>query len=156
MAKRVLVPIDLPNPTPWAAFYGVQLAARLNAAMTLMAVSPEGAEGTPPSLASLHGDQRLWVEQVVHQCQQERVSLEIFFARGPFFQEISRFVRSQAGIHFVVLGVPNHLSPKSYQAFAVALKLLHEQLPEEILLVREKGEITRLPQPSSPNPGREK
>ncbi len=156
MVKRVLVPIDLQNPTPWAALYGVQLAARLNSAMTLMAVSPQGGEGAPLSLAGLHGDQRLWVDQVMNRCQVEGVNLEIFFSRGTFFGEISRFIRSQAAIRFIVLGVPDHLSPKGYQAFSAALKQLHEEFGEEILLVREKGEITRLAQPASPNPGREK
>jgi hypothetical protein len=161
MAKRVLVPINLLLPTPWAAFYGVQLASRLKAPMTLMAVSPgqgesQRGEAAPPSLAGLSQEQRLWLEQVVGQCQREGVNIEIFFSTGSFMDEIIRFIRATPAIQFIVLGVPNGLPQKSYQAFAAALKHLHREFGEEILLVREKGEITRLTCPKPPNPGREK
>ncbi len=161
MAKRVLVPIDLARPTPWAAFYGAHLAARLKSSMTLMAVSPENGdrlklEPAQPPLAGLSQGQRLWVDQVVGQCQREGVSIEIFFSSGPFFEEIIKFIRSQPAIQFIVMGVPNSMPQKNYQALAAALKLLHQEFGEEILLVREKGEITRLAHLRSQNPGREK
>jgi hypothetical protein len=161
MAKRVLVPINLLLPTPWAAFYGVQLASRLKAPMTLMAVSPgqgdgQRAEAAPPSLAGLAVEQRLWLEQVVGQCQREGVNIEIFFSTGLFFEEIIRFIRATPAIQFIVLGVPNSMPQKNYQVFAAALKHLHREFGEEILLVREKGEITRLAHLRPQNLGREK
>lgn len=148
MAKKVLVAVNLKIPTPWAVFYGIQLAARLKASLVLMAVFPGGVKKKSKTSLALEAElpeeQRLWLEQVVEQCQQEEVSLEIFLSSGPFFEEVAQFLASHRGIQFLVVGVPRDSPVTEREGSDAALKRIHHVFPGEILLVREQGKITSL------------
>lgn len=160
MAKRVLVVVNLDALASWAAFYGVQLAARMSSSLALMAISPSSEpEGeyrpTRTSPEALDEDQRLWLNQVVEQCQREGVSVEIYVSSGPFFEEVIRFVRSQRSVQFIVMGVPRDFPPENRFAFSAALKRLHSVFNGEILLVRERGRIIQVSDIDLQNSGKE-
>ena len=100
MQQKVLVAVDFQAPAVWAVGYAVKLAARLKFPLVFMGVVPAGGEGSLPGgrLLSERLDEahKQGLEDVVQQCQEEEVSLEIFFSSGPFFQEISHFLDSRA------------------------------------------------------------
>jgi hypothetical protein len=157
MAKRVLVALDLDSLASWAAYYGMHLAARLNSPMALMVVASQCGEspGAPLALDGLKEEQRFWLDQVMGRCQREGVSTEIFLSCGSFFEEIIRFVSSPAAAQFLVIGVPRDSLKKDYRIWLPALERLHQAFPGEILLVREKGGVSRLAEYQRQNPGRE-
>ncbi len=155
MQNRVLVAIDMQSPAVWAALYGVQLAARLKSPLALVVIAAADQPQAPEiSLAALKEEQRAWLEKFMAQCRQEGVSPEIFFVRGAFLEELPRFLGAQAGVQFIVLGLPRDLK-KDQQPLFAALKDLRRSFGGEILLVREKGEIARLSDYPWQNPGRE-
>jgi len=157
MGRRVLVTIDLDSIASWAATYGVRLAARLEEAVALILVSSSlgcggKAESAQLSLEGLSKDQRLWLDHVVRECQREGVSVEIYYSCGSFFEEVIRFIQSQSSIQFVVVGVPRDFGKGSDPLFSSALKRLHHVFGGEILLVWEKGRVTRLANSRLQNP----
>jgi nucleotide-binding universal stress UspA family protein len=149
MSKKVLLAIDLHSPGTWAASYAIQLAARLQASLILMAILPEPPAGANPGapevlMEDLKEEQRLWLGQVREESQREGVPLEIFVSAGAFSREVLRFVSSQSGIRFIVLGLPGGFPPKERQAEAVVLRTLKRIFTGEILLVPGQGQIQRL------------
>ncbi len=148
MQPKVLVAIDFRAPTPWAAGYAVKLAARLKFPLVFLGVAavagPEPALGgglLPQDLDEVH---RRRLEGVVQQCQEEGVGLEIFFAAGPFFQQVSQLLDSAGNYQFLVVGVPQGAPPKEMEDFSRSLKDLRQRFRGEILLVREQGKIAQL------------
>jgi nucleotide-binding universal stress UspA family protein len=147
MMKRMLLAVDLHSPSSRAASYAVHLAARLGFSLVLMAVSP-----TPEvhlrhedlSLAELPKRQQTWLDKVVEQSQQERVSLEIFLSLGPLYDEVVRFIRSQRAIHLVVMGAPEKPRTAQQADSPSALWILQDLFEGEVLLVRRRGEVVRL------------
>jgi hypothetical protein len=149
MGKRVLVAVDLNHAADSAALYGVQLAGRINSPMALMIISPSGTESAPlipPAVRTGHADhgQEPWVGRVVTESQRAGVSLEIFFASGPFFDEVIRFVSSQPSIQFVVIAAAGDSAPHGGAAFASEMKRLRLAFDGEILLVQKAGHVTRV------------
>jgi hypothetical protein len=148
-SKRVLIAVDLQAQAPWALHYAIKLAGRLPASLTLLAVSPpsskgegsSGAIGSPGALDQAHG---LGLDRVVQQCQREGVNLAVFYASGPFFPEVMRFLRSQPTIQFLVIGVPRESSPGTQPSLFSELKPLNRLFDGEILLVREQGRVTSM------------
>jgi len=145
MKKRVLLAIDLDQPATWAASYAVQLAARLQLALVLVAVFPPlqgSARGdNEASLAGLDEEQRLWLGKVRERCQQEWVEMEIFISSGPFCEEVLRFAQAQGSLRFVIMGTSGRGGSLSCSD---ALKSLQQQFEGEVLLVRGQGQIIRL------------
>jgi hypothetical protein len=148
MPQKVLVAVDFQAPALWAVGYAVKLAARLKFPLVFMGVVPAEGEGSLPGgrLLSerLEEAHQQGLEDVVRQCQEEGVSLEIFFSSGPFFQEIRHFLDSPGNFKFLVVGVPQDVPFGEMEAFSAALKDLHRRFPGEILLVREQGKLARL------------
>lgn len=63
---------------------------------------------------------------------------------GRFFEEVSRFVRSQPAVQFIVMAAPKGTETRGGDKFAAALEELHQQFEGEILLVEKAGQITRV------------
>jgi nucleotide-binding universal stress UspA family protein len=147
MTKRMLLAVDLHSPSSRAASYAVQLAARLGFSLVLMAVSPiteAHLREEDISLAELPKRQRTWLDKVVEQSQQERVSLEIFLSLGPFYEEVLRFVRSQPALHLIVMGAPDKPRGVPHPDSPSALRILQDLFEGEVMLVRRQGEVMRL------------
>jgi len=146
MKKRVLLAIDMEAPAGWAASYALQLAARLNLSLAVMAVFP----AKPGSLADgeispevLEEDTRLWLGKVRERCQQEGVPMEIFVSSGPFYEEVLRFSNSESSVQFIIMGLAGDF-PKEMMECSPLLKSLHQQFEGEVLLVRVQGKVVRL------------
>jgi hypothetical protein len=146
MKKRVLLAINMETPATWAASYAVQLAARLELSLAVMAIFPaspgRGAEKNGISLEGLNEDQRLWLGQVRERGQQAGVPVEIFVSSGPFFEEVLRFSHSQSAMQFIVMGLD--CPPGGQPQCSPPLKSLHQQFEGEVLLVRGQGKVLRL------------
>ena len=172
MKKRVLLAIDLEAPASRAASYAVQLAARLELSLILMAIlAPprRRAAATPPtvSMAELQEEQRLWLGKIRERCQQEGVEVEIFISAGSFCQEVLRFARAQSSLQFIIMGFPGdvqadggrgrppHQGEGGQECTPSALQNLRRQLEGEILLVRGQGKVMRLTDNSGQQQGRE-
>ena len=89
MKKRVLLAIDLEAPASRAASYAVQLAARLELSLILMAIlapprRQAAAAQQAVTMAELREEQRLWLGKIRERCQQEGVEVEIFISAGAF------------------------------------------------------------------------
>lgn len=147
MTHRILLAIDLREPSPRAVSYAVHLAARLRLALMLMAVAPDMGEspgGWNISLAKLPRKHRVWLQNVVEQSQREGLSLEIFLSAGLFYDELLRFVRSQPAIRFIVLGLPEDWAQDGQPHSSSALRRLDGVFEGEVLLVRRQGGVMRL------------
>ena len=160
MKKRVLLAIDLEAPASWAASYAVQLAARLELSLILMAIlaPPRRQAATlkpAVSMAELREEQRLWLGKIRERCQQEGVEVEIFISAGSFCQEVRRFARAQSSLQFIIMGFPGDIQAGGQECTPAALQSLRRQLEGEILLVRGQGKVMRLTDNSGQQPGRE-
>lgn len=158
MKKKVLLAIDLEAPASWAASYAVQLAARLELSLLLMAIAaprPKAAsEKKALSMAGLKEEQRLWLGKIRERCQQEGVEVEIFISAGSFCKEVLRFAKAQSALQFIIMGVPEEFA-NDPECSGSALKDLRRQLEGEILLVRGQGKVMRLTDNSGQRQGRE-
>lgn len=145
MPKKVLVAVDLGSVSDASVFYGIQLAARTESSLALLAVlSSEHSSNRRPSRAmpdNLPNTHREWLDRIVAQARQKAVSLEIFLTSGRFFEEIMHFVRFAARFQFIIVAAPKE---KGWNVPASPLQRLHEQFEGEILLVEEAGRITRV------------
>ncbi len=149
MKKRVLLAIDLEAPASWAASYAVQLAARLELSLILMAIlaPPRRQAAAAPqavSMAELREEQRLWLGKIRERCQREGVEVEIFISAGPFCQEVLRFARAQSSLQFIIMGFPGDVQAGGQECTASDLQGLRRQLEGELLLVRGQGKVMRL------------
>jgi hypothetical protein len=158
MKKRVLLAIDLEAPASWAASYAVQLAARLELSLVLMAISPaprrQGPDKKALSMAGLREEQRLWLGKIRERCQQEGVEVEIFISAGPFCQEVLRFAKAQSALQFVIMGFPRDQAG-GQDCPPAALQDLRRQWEGEILLVQGQGKVVRLTDNYGQQPERE-
>jgi nucleotide-binding universal stress UspA family protein len=149
MKKKVLLAVDLEAPASWAASYAVELAARLELSLVLMAIlatprrRPASGKKTL-SLAGLREEQRLWLGKIRERCQQEGVEVEIFISAGSFCQEVQRVAQAQGALQFIIMGFPGDYQAGSRECDFSALQDLRRQLEEEILLVRSHGKVIRL------------
>jgi nucleotide-binding universal stress UspA family protein len=159
MKKRVLLAIDLEAPASWAASYAVQLAARLELSLVLMAIlaAPrrQGAEKKALSMAGLREEQRLGLGKIRERCQQEGVEVEIFISAGSFCEEVLRFAKAQSALQFIIMGFPGDSAADDLECSPSALQDLRRQLEGEILLVRGQGKVVRLTDNSGQRQGRE-
>jgi nucleotide-binding universal stress UspA family protein len=148
MGKRVLVAVDLSSSSDSSAFYGIQLAARINSPLALIVISPSRRRGRAgiAQIQTTHMDRgkNPWIDKVVDESQRAGVSLEIFIGSGPFFEEILRFVSSQPSVQFIVMAAPAEASLESGATFASELKRVREAFEGEILLVQKAGHVTRV------------
>ncbi|HTY23159.1 MAG TPA: hypothetical protein VMC85_08510 [Desulfomonilaceae bacterium] len=149
MGKRVLVAVERHSISEEPIFYGIELASRIKSSAVLVAISsPESARKPPLSAATrqiVEMGEGSWMDGAVAESQKKGVNLEIFFASGPFFEEVIRFVRSQPAVQFIVTAAPKNRESRDGYEFASALKHLHEEFEGEILLVEKAGKITRVP-----------
>jgi nucleotide-binding universal stress UspA family protein len=155
MKHRILLAIDLREPSARAVSYAVHLAARLRLALVLMAVAPDMGEnpgGWNISLAKLPKKYRMWLQNVVEHSQRENLSLEIFLAAGLFYDEVLRFVRSQPAIRFIVMGLPEDWPQDGQPHSSSALRSLAGVFEGEVLLVRRQGGVMRLADHLHPGP----
>jgi K+-sensing histidine kinase KdpD len=142
MGKRVLVAVD-PNSVSEASIsYGIELAARIQSSLALIAISSSKSAGK--SVAPEEIPQAKWMDRAVSESQEKAVSLEIFVASGDFFKEVIRFVRAQPAVRFIVIGLPKLMRGVDGSKFAAKIKHLHEEFEGEILLVEKAGHITRV------------
>jgi nucleotide-binding universal stress UspA family protein len=160
MKKRVLLAIDLEAPASWAASYAVQLAARLELSLILMAIlapprRQAAAAQQTVSMAELREEHRLWLGKIRERCQQEGVEVEIFISAGSFCQEVLRFARAQSSLQFIIMGSPGDVQAGGQECTPSALQNLRRQLEGEILLVRGQGKVMRLTDNSGQQQGRE-
>jgi hypothetical protein len=148
MGKRVLVAVNLEAMSQSSVSYAVQLASRINTSLVLVAVSPSNSPGRRKAAHVLPQDldaaARVWLDHAVVESQNQQVGLEIFVTSGPFFDEVIRFVRSQAGVQFIVMDAPTETQSEDEGKFASSLKRLHQEFEGEILLVEKAGRITRV------------
>lgn len=148
MKKRVLLAIDLEAPASRAASYAVQLAARLELSLVLLAISAAPRRSSVDkkllSMAGLKEEQRLWLGKIRERCQQEGVEVEIFISAGPFCQEVRRFAQAQSALQFIIMGFPGDSATVGLECSEPALQDLRRQLDGEILLVRGQGKVMRL------------
>lgn len=146
MQRKVLVVVDLRSVSEASAFYGIQLAARTACSLAVLAVSgaePSGRRG--PSRVSPDdwpNTDRLWLDRIVAQSQERAVSLEVFVTSGQLFDEVIHFLRSTAGVHFIVVAAPK--GKEDWDGSESQLKRLHEEFEGEILLVEKPGKITKV------------
>ncbi|MBI5248600.1 MAG: universal stress protein [Desulfomonile tiedjei] len=142
MGKRVLVAVDLHSAPEASITYGIELAARIKAPLSLIAISSSRPQGK--SAARLSSSKNIdtvedkWMDRAAAESQQKAVNLEIFVASGRFLDELIRFVRSQPTIHFIVMAA------KDGSKFTSALGRLREEFDGEILLVEKAGKVTRV------------
>lgn len=160
MKKRVLLAIDLEAPVSWAASYAVQLAARLDLSLILMAIlppprRPAAAARQALSLAELREEQRLWLGKIREHCQQEGVEVEIFISAGSFCQEVQRFAQAQSALPFIIMGFPGEAQAGGQKCTPAALQNLRRELEGEILLVQGQGKLMRLTDDAEQQQGRE-
>ena len=157
MNKRVVVAVDLQEPTPWAVQYALGLAGRLQIPLTLLAVATDTRRGgkVAANLAggNLAAGQRQWLDQTMEQGREAGVNLELFLAAGPFSQAILEFVGSRTDIQFLVIGLGG--TAPAGPPPGLALSRLHQIFTGEILLVREQGRITNLSEMPIKTKGRE-
>lgn len=158
MNKRVVVAVDLQDPSSGAVTYALSLAERLQTPLTLLAVVPpprtRAHPGADPAGAGLPAGQKHWLDRAVKQGRDAGVSLELFLATGPFSQAILEFVGSRADIQFLVMAA-GETGKKSAPLPAVSLSRLHQVFPGEILLVKEQDRVTNLSEMPLKNKGRE-
>jgi nucleotide-binding universal stress UspA family protein len=145
MKKRVLLAIDMAAPAVWAASYAVQLAARLELSLAVMAVFPVTGNAADGEISPevLEEDTRLWLGKVREQCQQEGVPMEIFVSSGPFYEEVLRFSNSESYVQFIIMGLAGNF-PQGMTDCSPLLQSLHQQFEGEVLLVRVQGKVARL------------
>lgn len=160
MKKKVLLALDLETPAPWAASYALQLAARLELSLVLMAIlaplrSKPAAEKRSLSMAGLKEEQRLWLGKIRERCQQEGVEVEIFISAGSFCDEVLQFAKAQSALNFIIIGFPGDQQADCLEWSPAALESLRRQFEGEILLVRGQGKVVRLTDNSGQRPGRE-
>ncbi len=148
MGKRVLVAVDLDAESHASILYGIELAARIESSVVLIAISsPASPKETSASGASrphVGTGRDEWMDRVVAESQQRAVSLELFVASGRFFDEVIRFVRFQTSVQFLVMSAPKQRQGEDGPKFAAALKRLQQEFEGEILLVEKAGQITRV------------
>uniref|UniRef100_A0A7V4GA69 Universal stress protein n=1 Tax=Desulfobacca acetoxidans TaxID=60893 RepID=A0A7V4GA69_9BACT len=145
MQPKVLVALDFLAPAPWAVVYAVKLAARLGFPLVFMGVESAAVADMMGSgaalLENLEGAHKRRLDEVMRQCQEEGVVLEILLSAGSFFQEISRVVDSPGNFQFLVLGVSQDGPVREMEGFSAAMKDLRRRFRGEILLVREQGKV---------------
>ncbi|MGC8908434.1 MAG: universal stress protein [Desulfomonilaceae bacterium] len=145
MAKRVLVTVDVDSVSEASIEYGVQLAARTKSSLVLLAISAsrkkrgDGAAKVFPTDMARKADR--WLTKALGCSQRSDVHMEIFFASGPFLDEVTRFVKSQVGIQFIVMAPPASGGNQSTGSYRATLHRLHEEFEGEILLVEKAGAI---------------
>ncbi|HMK34786.1 MAG TPA: universal stress protein [Desulfomonilaceae bacterium] len=148
MGKRVLVAVDMNSESHASILYGIELAARIECSVVLIAISSPASPGkgsVPEASRGYVGTRRdTWMDRVVAESQHRAVGLEIFVALGRFFEEIIRFIRSQPSVQFIVMSAPKQKEGKDGAKFAAALKGLQKEFEGEILLVEKAGQITRV------------
>ena len=148
MGKRVLVAVDTASASEASILYGIELAARMESLLLLLAVSssssPRGSKGSDGWQGKGDEGRESWMDRVVAESQERGVNLEIFVAPGKFFEEVTRFVQSQPAVQFIVMAAPNRKRSKGNRSFASALEQLREEFEGEILLVEKAGRITRV------------
>ncbi|MGA8832805.1 MAG: hypothetical protein ACLQT6_13190 [Desulfomonilaceae bacterium] len=149
MGKKVLAAVDLNSITDSSPLYGIQLAARTQGAIVLMVVSTpkQGKRHGRATVSSGDIDDNLngWFDKLVDQSQQNGVAIEIFFASGDFFDEITKFASFNPSVQFIVMAAPEEFNAADNSAFVEDLKLLRQKFEGEILLVQKAGHVTRVP-----------
>lgn len=159
MGKRVLASVDLHSVSEAAILYGIELAARIQSSMALIVVSSlestRESVGSGASRRSLGRGRHKWMDRAVAESQEKGVNLEIFVASGRFFEEVTRFVRSQPALRFIVMAAPKDKDGKNATRVASELRRLHQEFEGEILLVEKAGRITRFSDLHLPSSARE-
>ncbi|MDA8408080.1 MAG: hypothetical protein M0T73_14640 [Deltaproteobacteria bacterium] len=149
MGKKVLAAVDLNSITDSSPLYGIQLAARTQGAIVLMVISTskQTKRHGRATVSSGDIDDNLngWFDKLVDQSQQNGVAMEIFFASGDFFEEITKFASFNPSVQFIVMAAPKEFNAADNSAFVEDLKLLREKFEGEILLVQKAGHVTRVP-----------
>ncbi len=148
MGKRVLVAVDFPAASESTILYGIELAARIESSVVLIAVaqaSPQKKTAQPEaSRQALNGLSQEWMDQALSESRQRAVALDIFITAGRFFEEVILFARSQPGVRFIVMAAPKDRGGKDGSKVASGLKRLRQEFEGEILLVEKAGEIARV------------
>lgn len=159
MGKKVLAAVDLNTITDSSPLYGIQLAARIQGAMALIVVSnpKQGKNHERANVTVSDIDENLdgWLDKLVEQSQQVGVALEIFFASGDFFDEVTQFASYNPSVQFLVMAAPGNSNVEDNSTFVEDLKRLREAFEGEILLVQKAGHVTRVPDLRFKNPSRE-
>lgn len=149
MGKKVLAAVDLNSITDSSPLYAIQLAARTQGAIVLMVVSTpkQGKRHGRATVLASDIDDNLngWFDKLVDQSQQNGVAIEIFFASGDFFEEITKFASFNPSVQFIVMAAPEEFNAADNSAFVEDLKLLRQKFEGEILLVQKAGHVTRVP-----------
>ena len=148
MGKKVLVAVNPDSVAYHSIFYGIQLAARIDAQISLIVVSSSKGQNNPGGSKGITQDfdssQCPWLERVLNESQQAGVKLEIFFSSGDLLDELIRFVRSQPSIQLIVIASPNNSGGTLGSTLGPQLRRLHNEFEGEILLVQKGGHIIRV------------
>jgi nucleotide-binding universal stress UspA family protein len=148
MGKRVLVAVDFLTASEPAILYGIELAARIESSLVLIAVAPANPQKktvqAEASGQTSDGPSPAWMDRALAESRRRAVAVEIFVTAGRFFEEIIRFAGSQPGVQFIVMAAPKDRAGKDGSKVASGLKRLHQEFEGEILLVEKAGEITRV------------
>jgi hypothetical protein len=148
MGKRVLVAVDSDSPFEGSIIYGIELAARIESGLAVIAVSPpkdkKRSAAAQVRLKDVDRTQHGWLEHALEESRKHSLSMEIFVTAGRLFEEVVRFVRSQPAIQFIVVAAPTNRQGPDASSFAASLRSLRSAFEGEILVVEKAGQITRI------------
>ena len=159
MGRKVLAAVDRNLLTDSPVLYGIQLASRIQGAVTLIVIQSavsgkrEGKVRAPSN--EIDDGLESWFERLVAEGQLNGVTIEIFMATGDFYGEISRFAAFNPSVQFIVMAAPEEFEGDDYDSRAGALQSLRDSFEGEILLVQKAGHVTKVPDLDSNNPSRE-
>lgn len=144
MGERVLVAVDSHSTSDASLMYGIDLAARMGSPLLLIIVSTRSSSESRGSMASpqdLDVGRDGWMDRAVEVTQQRGICMEMFVAVGRFLDEVTRFLRSQPAVQFIVIAAPEGRQGKAGGGFASALRKLCHEFEGEISLVEKAGQV---------------
>lgn len=148
MGKRVLVAIDNDSSFEGSVIYGIQLAARIDSGLVVIAGWSAGdgkrQDESEIRLKDLARKQHEWLEHAVDESLKHSLSIEIFVTAEKLFEEVVRFVRSHRTIQFIVLAAPSAKEGADASSFRASLMRLRTAFEGEILVVEKAGQISRV------------
>lgn len=148
MGKRVLVAVDNDSSFEGSIIYGIHLAARIESGLVVIAGSGrrpgKRSDETQIRLKDLDKPQHAVLERAMDESMKHSVPMEIFLTADDLFDEVTRFVRSQPSIRFIVMAAPIERPEPNASRFKASLKLLRMSFEGEILVVEKAGAVSRV------------
>jgi hypothetical protein len=148
MGKRVLVAVDSDSSFEGSIIYGIQLAARIESGLVVIAGSrsrdEKSSDASQIRLKDLDSTKHGWLEHAVDESLKHSLSIEIFITTEKLFEEVARFVQSQPTIQFIVVGAQTRKAGSDASNFKDSLMRLRTAFEGEILVVEKAGHVSRV------------